>query len=233
MTPHEFEDKIQRLHGPLARFDEAMVVMKRKPRSSIKDFNKRVNRAATAIVTIIFGTGIYAFAIGPIGIGGLLLMFLLTVLATGTLLMAPARRSKPIKITTKLSDSRLVEQVIAYLSHHRCNLPVQSREIVDSISSKLPLLKKGLAENGEEAQETRRLIGSHLPDLIDRYERIPAAYRDEKDGGLSVNERLFIGLSAADAAVCDLARKMNRDHLAAFQTQGRFLETRYGTDTIN
>ena len=78
------------------------------------------------------------------------------------------------------------------------------------------------------AQDARRLMGRHLPDLIERYERVPAAYRGERDGeGLSVDERLVQGLDAAQAALDELGRKLVRDDMDAFQTQGRFIESRY------
>ena len=38
-------------------------------------------------------------------------------------------------------------------------------------------------------------MGKHLPELIERYERIPPAYRNERDGaGLTVEQRLVAGL---------------------------------------
>ena len=80
------------------------------------------------------------------------------------------------------------------------------------------------------AQDARRL-GRHLPDLIDRYERVPAEYRAERDGeGLNVDERLVQGLDAATGAIDELGRKLARDDVDAFQTQGRFIEDRYRED---
>jgi hypothetical protein len=78
------------------------------------------------------------------------------------------------------------------------------------------------------AQDAKRLMGKHLPDLIERYERVPAAYRSEKDGeGLSVDERLVSGLDAARQALDDIGARLVREDVDAFQTQGRFIETRY------
>ena len=64
------------------------------------------------------------------------------------------------------------------------------------------------------AQDARRLMGKHLPELIERYERVPAAYRRERDGeGLTVDERLVQGLDAAKTALDDLGRKLaHEDH---------------------
>ena len=45
-------------------------------------------------------------------------------------------------------------------------------------------------------------MGKHLPELIERHERVPASYRSERDGdGLTVDERLVAGLDAAKTAL--------------------------------
>ena len=74
-------------------------------------------------------------------------------------------------------------------------------------------------------------MGRHLPELIERYEKVPAAYRRERDGeGKTVDERLIAGLDAAKTALDDLGRKLAREDLSAFETQGRFIESRYRED---
>ena len=78
------------------------------------------------------------------------------------------------------------------------------------------------------AQDARRLMGRHLPELIERYERVPAQYRHERDAeGMTVDERLVSGLDAAREALDDLGRKLAHEDLTAFETQGRFIESRY------
>ena len=69
----------------------------------------------------------------------------------------------------------------------------------------------------------------HLPGLIDRYLHVPAAYRGEHDGeGKSVDERLVDALAAGRAgARRHFSAKLARNDVAAFETQGRFIETRY------
>ena len=78
------------------------------------------------------------------------------------------------------------------------------------------------------AQDARRLMGKHLPELIDRYERIPAAYRHEPDGeGLTVDQRLVASLDAARQALGEIGDKLVQGDRQAFETQGRFIESRY------
>ena len=83
------------------------------------------------------------------------------------------------------------------------------------------------------AQDARRLVGQHLPDLITRYERVPQQYRRERDGdGMSVDERLVSGLDAARNAIDDLGRQLSRQEVNEFETQGRFIESRYRDDEL-
>ena len=74
----------------------------------------------------------------------------------------------------------------------------------------------------------------HLPGLIDRYLNVPSQFRSEPDGeGLTVDERLVDGLSAARTALDEISQDLARKDLADFETQGRFIKTRYGEQTID
>ena len=83
------------------------------------------------------------------------------------------------------------------------------------------------------AQDARRLMSIHLPGLVDRYANVPAAYRKERDGeGKTVDERLVDSLAAARAALADVSEQLARQDVAAFETQGRFIKSRYGEQGI-
>ena len=72
-----------------------------------------------------------------------------------------------------------------------------------------------------------------MPGLIDRYLHVPAAYRSEQDGeGKTVDERLIDGLAAGRAALNEISEKLARADVAALETQGRFIESRYGEEHI-
>jgi hypothetical protein len=74
----------------------------------------------------------------------------------------------------------------------------------------------------------------HLPGLIERYERVPAAYRQEIDGeGKTVDQRLIEGLAAGRAALAEVSEQLARADVAALETQGRFIQSRYGEERID
>jgi hypothetical protein len=57
---------------------------------------------------------------------------------------------------------------------------------------------------------------------------VPAEFRHQRDGeGLSVDERLVASLDAAREALGDLGAKLVQGDRDAFETQGRFIESRY------
>jgi hypothetical protein len=74
----------------------------------------------------------------------------------------------------------------------------------------------------------------HLPNLIDRYLHVPSNYRGQLDGeGISVDERLVDALSAGRVALNDISEKLARNDMAAFETQGRFIQSRYSEKTLD
>ena len=74
----------------------------------------------------------------------------------------------------------------------------------------------------------------HLPGLIDRYEHVPAAFRQERDGeDKTVDQRLVEGLSAGRTALAEVAERLARADVAALETQGRFIRSRYGEERID
>jgi hypothetical protein len=73
----------------------------------------------------------------------------------------------------------------------------------------------------------------HLPGLIDRYANVPSAYRNEQDGeGKTVDERLVESLAAARTALGEVSEQLARHDISAFETQGRFIKSRYGEQGI-
>ena len=130
-----------------------------------------------------------------------------------------------------MPNQAVVQRLDSLLVRKRTALPAPAASRIDAISAQLPLLENRLAETqilDPLAQDARRLMGKHLPELIERYERVPQAYRHERDGeGMTVDERLIAGLDAAKTALDDLGRKLAHEDLTAFETQGRFIESRY------
>ena len=182
----------------------------------------------------MIGTTIAGLVLGGIGLGG----FFSIVVATVAIMAVIAfwrPREKPVPAyDDSMTNSAVIRRLGDLIARKRHLLPASAARRADAISAQLPMLESQLADTpvlDPLAQDARRLLGKHLPDLIDRYERVPNEYRAERDGdGLNVDERLVQGLDAAGGAIDELGRKLARDDVDAFQTQGRFLEDRYRED---
>jgi len=139
--------------------------------------------------------------------------------------------------STDLPNGAMVDRFDSYIYRARAALPAPAKAEIDAMARILPSLKQTL-ERVETldptAQDARRLMSIHLPGLIERYERVPSAYRQELDGeGKTVDQRLVEGLSAARSALAEVSEQLARADVAALETQGRFIESRYGQERID
>jgi len=154
----------------------------------------------------------------------------------GVLAIMPSAERRAEAPATDLPNGEMVQRFDSYLYRTRRTLPAPAQGQIDAISSLLPALRQTL-ERVEtldpDAQDARRLMSIHLPGLIDRYLHVPAAYRSQEDGeGKTVDERLVEGLAAARNALAEVSEKLARADMAAFETQGRFIQSRYGQEAL-
>ena len=187
-----------------------------------------------ALIAVTIGLGLAVELIG-VGLRLLFPLAVLMVLALVGLKVFSMERERPVTpFKEDMPNKAVVQRLGSLLSRHRSVLPAAASSRVDAIGAQLPLLESQLAALdplNPLAQDARRLMGQHLPDLITRYERVPAQYRRERDGeGKSVDERLVAGLDAARVALDDIGRRIAKDERDAFETQGRFIESRYRDD---
>ena len=227
----------------IARFDEVMGRIDRNAAQrgaearafsrTTSAWARRIATAAIAVGIVFAVTTVIGIVLDGIGIGGFLLS-VAAMAAAGLYFLWPSRERPIVDYKDDMPNKAVVERLDTLLTRKRAALPAPAARRIDAISQQLPLLESRLSETeilDPLAQDARRLMGRHLPELIERYERVPAAYRSERDGdGLTVDERLVQGLDAARTALDDLGRKLAHEDLQAFETQGRFIENRYKED---
>ncbi|HEY0116826.1 MAG TPA: hypothetical protein VGB54_14015 [Allosphingosinicella sp.] len=198
---------------------------------------RRLTNAGIAIALLIAATVAFALIIGPIGLSGLVLVAALMLALLLAISFWPSPAARPVApYKEDMPNRAVVQRLGSLLTRHRAQLPPAAGQKVDAIAGQLPMLESQLAELNPLdplAQDARRLMGQHLPELIERYERVPAQFRRERDGdGMSVDERLVSGLDAAREAIGDLGRRLSEQDVDAFETQGRFIESRYRDDGL-
>jgi hypothetical protein len=200
------------------------------------DLMRRFGRVGVAIGII----SIVTIAIGlvqPIGMFGFLAAIGVAIGIAALLGFMPTQKGGAVAPAADLPNGQMVQRFDSYLYRQRAALPAPARAELDKISAVLPSLKQTLERIDDlnpDAQDARRLMSVHLPGLIDRYVNVPPAYRSQKDGeDVTVDERLVEGLQAGRAALAEISDKLARSDVAALETQGRFIKTRYGEERID
>jgi len=232
-TPRSVEEAIARFDEYSARLDghtPAESSLKRRYYGrTAGTIARRMATIGMAIGALIVATIVFGL-FQPIGITGLFLVALaiLAILLLGSFWPSEAKR---VAYSEQLPTGTVVRQLENLLVRRRAALPAPAAQRADAIGAQLPLLESRLAEVDALdplAQDARRLMGKHLPELIDRYERIPANYRHQPDGeGLTADQRLVASLDAAQQALGEIGNKLVQGDRQAFETHGRFIESRY------
>lgn len=206
---------------------------RRQRQRAMGEFGRRVGRAAA--VTGASGVGLigYGLAVAPVGFTGLMAAGAATIVAASAALFWPSRRPQGSSALTMVSLGTLTLEAEDWLLRQRNLMPGRAAPSIDAILLRLHDIQPYLAKldpNAPLAGEARRLIGEHLPRLVNSYLGVPASARDANP---EIAKRLIGGLGIVAAEMQRLCEQLSRDEVLNFETQGRFLETRYGAeDTV-
>lgn len=221
-------DRLDQKGGP------AQAAARRERQRLNADLGRRVARVGIGIGIV----SVLTIAVGlvvPIGMFGFLAAVGLAIGMAALLAFAPSQSGSTAP-APDLPNGTMVQRFDSYLYRTRPLLPPPAQKEVDAISAQLPALKQTLerlATLDPNAQDARRLMSIHLPGLIDRYQHVPAAFRGEKDSEeTTVDERLVEGLHAARLALAEISERLARADVDAFETQGRFIKSRYRDEPI-
>jgi hypothetical protein len=197
------------------------------------DLGRRFKRIGLGIGLISIATILVGLMI-PIGMFGFLAAVGLAIGIAAMVAFLPSQARTAAAPAADLPNGEMVQRFDSYIYRSRAVLPAPAQLELDAISAALPSLRQTLERVDAldpNAQDARRLMSLHLPSLIDRYRQVPFAFRNERDGdGISVDERLVEGLAAGRAALGEISEKLARADMNAFETQGRFIQSRYGED---
>ncbi len=241
----EVTDKVDRAIARFERVTRQLDERKAAPREAAQRERKRLNAGlgrtvitvAIALALIWLGAAVVGM-IAPIGMFGFLAVLLASAVIVAVLLVRGGRNVRAAAPpSADLPNRAMVERFDTYLFRTRRALPAPAQAQIDQLSAILPPLTQTLDRIetlDPKAQDARRLMSLHLPGLVDRYLNVPPAFRQERDGeGKTVDERLTEGLAAGRDALAGIAEQLARDDVAALETQGRFIKSRYGEQPID
>ena len=224
----------------LARIDQRSGAVKDARHRELKRLNSGVMQTLVRIgitVGIISLTAIGIGLVVPIGMFGFLAAVGLAIGVAAMLIFSSKREITAPPVSTDLPNGTMVQRFDSYLYRSRALLPAPAQAELDQLSQALPPLKQVLERVPDldpAAQDARRLMSVHLPGLVDRYLHVPAAYRTDPDGeGKTPDQRLVEALAAGREALGDIADRLAKGDLAAFETHGRFIESRYKEKSID
>jgi hypothetical protein len=199
--------------------------MKRRHRT------RRLARAVIGAVAVWIAALIAGFVLpGGLGISGLILTFFVMAVVFALLATFPRLRV-PRAADVAGSDLKgLAGRTQLFLEAERPVLPPLALPVLDRIGIALDGLAPQLQTLGEQdpaADEARRLLGIHLPGLIESYTRIPEALRKAPDNGATPDQQLIDGLGVIASEIGTMTGQIARGELDALATRGRYLETKY------
>jgi len=239
MTTEKADQAIARADRVMRQLDERDGSVRAAARRERQRLNAGLGRTFGRVGMAILAISIVTIVIGlvtPIGMFGFLAAVGLAVGVAALLLVSSKRQIEAPNVSPDLPNGQMVQRFDSYLFRARRALPAPAQAEVDQLSAMLPPLRQTLERIGDgdpNAQDARRLMSTHLPGLIDRYLHVPQAYRSERDGeDVSVDERLVEALAAGRVALTEISEKLARADMAAFETQGRFIQSRYKDEAL-
>jgi hypothetical protein len=188
-----------------------------------------------ALVAIFVATGIIGSIIGGIGQMGLMAMGLVVLAAIAVFVLAPTPKP-PRREELKLGNpQQMVARTELWLEAQAPALPPPAVKVVEQIGVQLDAL--GLQLDTVEAGhpvlgEVRELVGEYIPETIDNYRKVPEHLRSEKHTGKTADERLTHSLAKLSGEIDRVTRKLAEGALDDLAIKDRYLEYRYGEDTL-
>lgn len=230
---------LQRADSIMANIGGRSAAERAAARRERQRLNAGLGRTVKRIALIAVGLWIATMVVGfvrPIGLFGLIAVVGLGLfLAMATIAVSRGGR-RPSLPSPDLSATQLADRLDSYFYRARPALPAPAQVEIDAMLATLPELRQLLDRAGpsnEAEQDAKRLLGTHLPNLIDRYLSVPPGYRAVEDGDVSVDARLVEALKAGRSAIDDIGHRLARNQVSAFETQGRFIESRYKDEPLD
>ncbi len=208
----------------------AREAQKRKVQRGIGEVLRRVRRSALVALGLLIALVAYSILVDPIGILTWFVALPTVFLAATITLFWPSSRRRGQAF--EAPDEPVATSIIAGRTEEwlleRCrDLPRSALPAVDTILARLNEMQPDLAALRPDtplAGETQRLLGQHLPRLVDTYLALPPSRREPRGEN---SRRLAESLDIVAGELDRLSGEIGRDRSLSFDTQRRFIETRY------
>ena len=232
----EIEDFLTRQLGTRAGREANL---RRVKRGAAEAFG-RARRAGLIFVGLVFAlilASIFGASVGFFTWVVALPVFFLAALISlsfptrGSRVVAPAiPREEALQ---RMPLDALADRCGQYFADRCAELPRAALRAADQILARLSQLQPHLVDlpaNEPIAGEARRLIGGHLPRLIDSYLALPL---NERGAASENSRRIAESLDIVADELAEICRNLDECRATSFATEHRFIETRYKSGDLD
>lgn len=203
----------------------------------LKHWRRKLLTMLAAVFAILLAAGIAGAILNGIGFWGVMLTALAIIVALFVLGKVNRVKVPQRSDLTRTQDARqLVARTELWLENQRPALPAPAVTLVDQIGVQLDALGLQLEHVDPAhpaAAETRKLVGEHLPDMVDTYRKIPAPLRQEERAGATPEAQLVDGLGRISEEIDRVTRQLADGALDDLAIRTRYLEYRYGNGEVS
>lgn len=196
-----------------------------------RHWGRKAARMAMAVAVILAAAMVAGLVIDGIGFAGLMLTAG-AILAALWFFASYPRLTVPDLASLNRGDVRqMVGRTELWLEAQRPALPAPAVQLVDRIGVQLDGLGvqlEGIDQTEPAVAEVRRLVGEHLPGMVESWRRIPPHLRTEQRGGRTADEQLTDGLGRISGEIDAITRQLAAGDLDALAVRGRYLDSKYG-----
>ncbi len=192
----------------------------------------KISRAAVAVGAILLAAGIVGAIIDGIGFWGVMITGIAGAAAAYALMRYPEMPMPTTESLRQTDLATLAGKTEIWLEAQRQALPAPAISLMQDIGLRLDQLApqlQTLDDNDPAAREVRKLVGEHLPELVNGYKRIPESLKRKEHGGKSPEQQLVDGLKLIDREIETMTGQIARGELDKLATRGRYLELKYDT----
>lgn len=228
----ETEDFLRRQLGSRA----AREASTRKLKRGAAEVLRRLRRAGLIFVVLLFALVIWSVAVSPVGFFTWLVALPAIFLAA---MLSTAFPTRAARVAAAPPDPAAVAAIPLPTLAGRCEqwlvdrcdeLPHTALPSTDLILARLQHLQPALADLPADSPltgEVRRLVGGHLPRLVDSYIALP---HEARGPGSDNSRRISEGLGIVAQELTRLCGEVDGCRSASFEIEHRFIESRYKED---
>ncbi|QZH75846.1 MAG: hypothetical protein JY451_04455 [Erythrobacter sp.] len=197
-----------------------------------KNLLRRAGMFGAVVLAILAAMTVAGIVLNGIGFTGVMMAAFAVVAAAFIFANYPKVKVPKRADLTRTQDARqLVARTELWLESQRPALPAPAVTLVDSLGVQLDALGRQLEHIDPAhpaAAEVRKLVGEHLPEMIDSYRRIPDHLRRETRAGSTPDAQLVEGLGKIGREIDSVTRQLAEGSLDDLAIKSRYLDYRYG-----